>query len=335
MASPCGFAACMQALALPEPPAALAVAVSGGADSTALALLAKAWADTHNIPLTALTVDHGLRAESADEAVQVAAWMASAGISHTTLTWEKPEDPTSNLQATAREVRYRLMADYCQEHDIQHLLLAQHLDDQAETFLIRLGRGSGADGLSAMQPISQQYKLTLLRPLLGVQKTQLVEYLQSQNQPWIEDPSNADPAFMRVQMRKLLPLLHTADITAQELANTANRMARARDFLEQETKRAFDDCITENADSTYTLQRAAFADLHPEIGLRVLAELLKRMSGETYRPRFTKLGKLYAAVCRQTEPNQRSLLHCQFTGDKNGHVHVEKTGEKPPVVVDS
>src|SRR5579864_2149998 len=124
----------------------LAVAVSGGADSLMLALLADGWARVRGGGITALTVDHGLRPESAAEARQTGEWLAARGIARQTLVWNGPH-PRGDIQAAARAARYRLMEGWCAEHRCLHLLTAHHLEDRAETFWLRLARGSGLDGL--------------------------------------------------------------------------------------------------------------------------------------------------------------------------------------------
>ncbi|MBM4438672.1 MAG: tRNA lysidine(34) synthetase TilS, partial [Actinobacteria bacterium] len=127
----------------------VAVAVSGGADSLALTLLADEWARRTGRSIAALTVDHGLRPDSAAEASQVGAWLAAARIRHEVLRWEG-QKPRSGIHAAAREARYRMLTSWCRENDVRDLLLAHHRDDQSETFLMRLARGSGPDGLAAM-----------------------------------------------------------------------------------------------------------------------------------------------------------------------------------------
>lgn len=287
---------------------ALAVAVSGGADSIALALLAKEWADARQIPLVAFTVDHALRPESADEAAQVAAWLAPHGITHRILHWEHREVPTANLQAAARCARYRLLAEACADAGIRHLLLAHHRDDQAETFLIRLHRGSGVDGLAAMRPVSQQGALTVLRPLLDVPKSALVEYLQARNQPWVEDPSNQQLRHTRVKMRQALPALEAATgITAHHFSATASRMARASDYLRQQTALAREACLTLHDEGYITLHLPEYRLLHPEIALRVLADVFRLMNHDAYRPRFSELEALHSAL-----PEARTLGGCRF-----------------------
>jgi tRNA(Ile)-lysidine synthase len=181
----------------------LAIAVSGGADSMALLLLAARWAKRRHGQLAALTVDHGLRRQAASEARQVAAWCKALKIEHRTLQW-RGQKPSAGIQASAREARYWLMTDYCRRHGVLHLMTAHHLEDQAETVLLRLARRSGLLGLAAMPALSHRRGIRLLRPLLPVRRARLRTFLAARQQAWIEDPSNIDRKFTRVRARQTL-----------------------------------------------------------------------------------------------------------------------------------
>src|SRR5262245_21437394 len=163
------FAALMRPLGPFEAQPRLAVAVSGGSDSLALTLLLHDWARRQRGVLTALTVDHGLRPEAAAEARQVARWLRARGIRHRVLTWRPAgEARRGGLQAAARAARYRLLGAWCRANGVLHLALAHHREDQAETLLLRLARGSGLDGLAAMAAVSEREGVRLIRPLLAV-----------------------------------------------------------------------------------------------------------------------------------------------------------------------
>ena len=200
----------------------IAVAVSGGADSMALCLLAGQWARSNGIILKAVTVDHGLRPDSAEEARSVGRWLTNYGIDHQILTW-MDEKPETGIQAAARKARYRLMADWCESNGIQHLLVAHHLEDQVETFLMRLARGSGIDGLACMTSSTPLQAINLLRPLLTVPKSELTDFLNGQNQDWIEDPSNQNPAYARTQIRGLAADLEQVGVNAQRLGDIVDQ----------------------------------------------------------------------------------------------------------------
>lgn len=179
----------------------VAVAVSGGADSLCLVLLADAWARARGGRVTALTVDHGLRAAAADEARTVAGWLAARAIDHHILKWQG-DKPSSGIQAAARAARYGLMEAWCRNHGVLHLLLGHHGDDQAETYLMRRAHGSGPDGLAAMAAVTESGAVRRLRPLLSVPSAALRASLQAMDHPWIEDPSNRDRRFERVRVRQ-------------------------------------------------------------------------------------------------------------------------------------
>ena len=178
----------------------IAVAVSGGPDSMALAVLVQPWVEDRRGRLTALVVDHGLRAESAAEAASTARRLAALGIESRILRWDGPK-PGSGIQAAAREARYRLLCGACRAAGILHLLLAHHAGDQAETIALRAERGSGRRGLAGMPAIREVESLRLLRPLLGVAKARLLATLGQRGIGWVEDPSNRDPRFARSRLR--------------------------------------------------------------------------------------------------------------------------------------
>lgn len=190
----------MAALGPFETNPALAVAVSGGADSMALCLLAHGWARARAGRVLALIVDHGLRDASSEEAARTASWLAARGIESEVLPWVG-DKPASAIQARARAERYRLLFDRCRQTGILHLLVGHHREDQAETLLLRAASGSGAHGLAGMSELVEAGSTRVLRPLLGVSKQRLRAYLESVGQPWIEDPSNADPVYARSRLR--------------------------------------------------------------------------------------------------------------------------------------
>jgi tRNA(Ile)-lysidine synthase len=226
-------------------PARAALAVSGGSDSTALMVLFADWlrrADRSPGDHVVLTVDHGLRPESAGEAREVGARAGALGFRHQTLVWEGPK-PATGLQAAARLARYRLMADYARVHGLALVLTGHTADDQAETLIMRLARGSGLDGLAAMAPLSalpvpdagdpSTSALSIARPLLEVPKARLRATLESRDVPWIEDPSNEHPAFERTRLRAAREGLEALGLSADKLGLSARRLQRAREAVER------------------------------------------------------------------------------------------------------
>jgi len=192
------------------------VAVSGGPDSMALLVLA---ARAFSGRVSAVTVDHGLRAESAAEAAMVARWCEEQGIAHVTLTPDRPVQ--GNVQAWARALRYRLIEGWRVEHDIDWVMTAHHADDQIETLLMRLNRGSGVAGLAGVRARSGH----VIRPLLAVRKAALQALVGSEGLPHVLDPSNADPRFDRAALRATLAAVDW--LNAEAAARSAAALADA------------------------------------------------------------------------------------------------------------
>lgn len=266
----------------------IAVATSGGADSMALTLLLQQWAAKNGASLQALTVDHGLRAESRAEARQVGEWLSARGIVHEILSWEGAK-PSSNIQNIARAKRYELLRACCVRNGAEFLFLAHHLADQAETFLLRLARGSGLYGLAAMRPFAKTGGIALCRPLLEVPKERLIAYLETCRQQWIEDPSNENEKFDRIKLRKALPFLESIGLSAERLALAARNLSRARDAVEDEVRDFIKNAARLPDEGYALLELAHYAKASPEVRLRGLAELLKLVSGSAYTPRLENL----------------------------------------------
>ena len=221
------FAAAMETFAPFENAPRLAVALSGGADSLSLCFLARDWTAARGGRVTALTVDHRLRPESGEEARQVAACMARHGIDHKILPW-LGEKPATGLQEAARVARYRLLCGWCRDNAVLHLLLGHHADDQAETVLYRLIRGSGVDGLTGISAIVDSAQVRLLRPLLGCRASDIRRYLRSYGEVWVDDPSNQDARFVRTHLRAMRASLEAAGLCQPVLLAAAARMAVER-----------------------------------------------------------------------------------------------------------
>jgi tRNA(Ile)-lysidine synthase len=305
--------------------AAMAVAVSGGPDSMALLRLLHAWSIARGIDLHAVTVDHRLRAAAAVEAAQVASWCEALAIPHVTLAWE--EGPAYRAagrspQAAARAARYGLMTAWCRSRDIPFLCLAHHADDQAETFLMRLARGSGVDGLAAMAPASMRDGVTLLRPLLDLPKEALIATCRARGQAWIDDPSNENPASARVRFRQARALLATEGFTTARLLAAVRHLRRARDAIDAAVSALMAEACAWDA---YGVARMAIAPLREapaEIGLRALARILVCASGAEHGPRFDSLASLYARLL--AGPWRDATLHgCRLVRhDDDGAPHL-------------
>lgn len=279
--------------AAPEGP--VGVAVSGGGDSTALLLLVQRWAAGAGRRVAAITVDHGLRAESAGEAAAVAALCAARSIPHETRRWADGE-AVGNLQARARLARRRLIGAWARERGIGCVALGHTLEDQAETFLMRLARGSGVDGLAAMAPVSRGEGVLWLRPLLGARRDGLRAWLRSEGVGWAEDPGNADPAFDRIRARRALGPLAELGLDPERLAATAGRMGEARAALERATAELARGCTVPGRAGDVVLDPGLLGRAPRELQLRLLAGALCWVSGAVYRPRLAALRATLDAV---------------------------------------
>jgi tRNA(Ile)-lysidine synthase len=285
----------------------LVLAVSGGPDSTALLILAARWrgAREHGPKLFSITVDHVLRPQSAAEARAVKALARRLGIAHRTLRWTGKKPPTG-LQEVAREARYRLLASAARKVKASHVVTAHTLDDQAETILMRMARGSGVTGLGAMRKLTplmcphgsahsqtqDRNPLLLARPLLDIPKARLIATLRGAKVEFADDASNRDPRFARSRMRRLMPLLATEGLDAGRIALFARRLRRADKALEHATDAASGQCSsepwTDSAPIVFDLRQ--FRKLPAEVALRLLGRAIGHVGGET----TLRLGKLEA-----------------------------------------
>lgn len=289
------FASLIESLGPFEARPHVAAACSGGADSMALVLLLQAWVKSAGGSLTALTVDHRLRPGSDAEAARVAAWMGARGIAHEILV--RPDVAlTGNLQAEARRLRYALMSGWCRRRGVLHLALAHHLEDQAETLLLRLARGSGVDGLAAMAPVSEMPDVRLLRPLLGVPRARLAATLRAAGQEHVSDPSNENTAFRRVRLRSAQGLLAREGLTPERLDATAARLGRARSALEAAAAELLARGATLFPQGYAVIDAGAFASAPDEVALRGLARVVATVSGSDYPPRLERLERLHRAL---------------------------------------
>lgn len=284
---------------LNKPPRALAVAVSGGPDSMALlhflsVLLAQHKKKTR---IHAVTVDHGLRPEAAAEAAQVGIWVQDwAQVTHHVVQW-KGRKPASSIQERAREKRYELLADFCAEKKIRHLYLAHHQSDQAETFLFRLAKGSGLDGLSCMTAEApyRDTDLLLCRPFLDVPKTALEHYCRSHAIPFVADPGNENRDYARIRLRQAMPVLEAEGLSEKRLAVTAARLQRARAALDFYAAKIIRSAVTIEHDRA-AIRLSTLRSAPEEIRLRVVRQVIATMGDDGYGPRLERLEDLLAEV---------------------------------------
>jgi len=297
------------------PPPSLGIAISGGGDSTALLLLARAWAP--DCALKAATVDHQLRDGSAAEAARAGKLCEDLGIAHEVLEWGGWAGE-GNLQDAARAARRALLADWAEREGLRHVALGHTLDDQAETVLMRLARGSGVDGLAAMRRAVAGQGITWVRPLLDATREELRSWLEARGVDWIDDPSNEDPRFDRVKARKMTAQLSALGLTPERLVRTAGQMALARDALEEMARRAVAQHV--KVDRGDVLLAHGLADVPEETRLRITADALGWVASAPYRPRYDSL----RAVLHTLERARQATLHgCLLTREKT-HIRIAR-----------
>jgi len=281
--------------------ARIVVAVSGGPDSMALLHLMSRWRGAGNGPeILAATVDHGLRPEAAQEAALVGELARRLGVDHAVLTWRRDRDPDmsldgpegmpartqeprTRLQERARAARYALLGAHARALGADVVMTAHHGDDQAETILFRLIRGSSITGLAGMAADSARDGLRLARPLLGLRKEELVRLCRTRQIPFSDDPSNRDPRYARSRMRDILPLLEREGLGPAQWSRLAGRLRRAAAALQEQERAARRDIVCMLPDGSLGADARVFADLPEEIALRVLKACITELSGRAPR----------------------------------------------------
>ncbi len=258
------------------------VAVSGGGDSFALLDLLH----LNKVQMDVVSINHGLRPEAASEVALVSNYCSARCLSHDVLHWTW--DGRGSVQLAAREGRSKLMSQWAKTRGISHVVLGHTKDDQAETFLMRLTRGSGVDGLAAMAPVTKHNGMIWLRPMLGIKRSELRAHLTLRNILWAEDPSNEDMAYDRVRARKALDVLTPLGLHVDRLALTADHMGRARVALDYAESILTQEVARIEAGDV-VIEWDRFNRAPEELRTRLLANALGWVSGQIYRPRYTAL----------------------------------------------
>ena len=270
----------------------VAVGVSGGADSLALVLQAAEELAVFGRKIVALTVDHDLRPTSRLEAEYVAGLMQKYGIEHHILTWTGKK-PTTGIEEAARQARYALIAEWCSQNNVHVLLTAHHAKDQAETFLMRLQRGSGLEGLCGIREYSVRDGLVILRPLLAVNPENLRDYLRQRAIVWVEDESNRDTTFLRGKIRQYLPeLTENIGINIEKICNAVHNLQSAEDYIEQQLDLLLAHDVIWDFGTVCRFRYADYLSWHKEMKFRVLARLCRR----EYIPRAERILALVNAL---------------------------------------
>lgn len=301
----------------------IGLAVSGGGDSIALMNMAARVHPTDR--LHAITVDHGLRPEAQDEIALVASQAAALGIAHTVVRWTW--DGRGNLQAAARTGRWMAMREWATTHNLREVWLGHTEDDQIETFLMRLARGSGVDGLTGMHPLTEREGLRIRRPLLGIARADLRAWLRSEQIAWCDDPSNEDPRFDRVRARQMFAQLEDLGLTRKRLLQTVAHMQAAHLSLEAAAQAFARRHVRQDA-GDLLLSAPALELGKADTPRRVMAAAFGWVGSGTYRPRFEQL---LETVAQARKGSVVTLAGCIMAPEGSGTVRLmrEAAATKP------
>ena len=291
----------------------VAIAVSGGVDSVALLILTYQWALNGNVKINVLTVNHNLRPASSAECQYVNELAQSLNLECSILSWDEPQAK----QNKARAARYQLLTAWCQENKVSQLLLGHHQNDQAETVLLRLARGSGLDGLCAMQELNYNNGIQIIRPLLSFTKEQLIAYLKEKNINWREDPSNKSVKYDRTLFRNYINTSHDSDHLIKRLALTATHMQRTQEaiifYVKQEIKR----CVIENKLGYVDINWQNLLQAPEEIAMRIILACLMIIGNKSYKPRYNNFSQLFTEIWEDKFHQARTLHGCKITKVSN------------------
>lgn len=269
----------------------LGIALSGGGDSVALLHAAAAWGNARGVRIEAATVDHALRDGSAAEAAQAGRIAAALAVPHAVLRWDRRQPIAGNVMDAARRARMQLLAAWAAERGLPALALGHTQDDQAETLLMRLARGAGVDGLSAMAPARPAQGVLWLRPLLALRRADLRGWLAASGIPWIDDPTNEDATYDRIRVRRAIAAL---DLPVPALARSAAHLREARQALAQAALGAAAGARADRG--ALFLPRAAWAAAPSETRRRLTLAALRWVTGEDYAPRGTAVDALLSDI---------------------------------------
>jgi len=310
---------------------AIGLAVSGGADSLALMLLAQSWASAApgRPKLHVYSVDHDLRAEAADEVAMVLASATTLGISATGLRWEGTK-PKTGVQEAARIARYRLMGDAMEADGVPVLLTAHHRDDQAETLLMRLAHGSGIEGLKGMAGVANVEGVRVYRPLLTAAPGDLQALVKAAGLVPVQDPSNHDEHYERVRWRKALPQLAELGLDAETLARFAQRMGEADVAIARVADEQFTALVGLDGFGSARLELAAFADLSSAVAVRLLGRVLKIVGGRQKPRALGQVERLQQALYGGTVGKGVTVLGCVVRTHEDAIIVAREPGRVLP-----
>ena len=290
----------------------IAVAVSGGVDSVCLLV----WLAKCGLNVTALHVNHKLRPSADIESKYVAELCAQLNVPCHIFYWTG-DKPATGLEAAARNARYKFMTDWCHENGVETLMLAHQADDQIETFLMNLGRGSGLYGLAAMARESYRDGIRIVRPLLNVYRDELRQYCDNNHIKYFCDEMNEDEQYTRVRIRKNRRLLaEKLGIEDSRILLAIENLGRVRDTITTDIDMLIESVLCRGG---AMFSNTFLFDLAPDIRLKFIGTLIKKIGGDNYQPRLKSL----------TYALDKLSSDCKFT---LGHCILRRLGERILIV---
>jgi tRNA(Ile)-lysidine synthase len=300
-----------------------AVAVSGGPDSLALVALTRAYSFIKKTDFYYVLVDHNLRKNSSKEANLAKSLLKKNKINLKIILNKKKI--TRNIQGSARSARYEILSNYCKKNKINTLLTAHNLEDQVETFFIRLSRGSGLKGLSSMNSLSKiDHKITLYRPLLDIKKKFLIKISKVVFGKFFKDPSNKNLKYLRTKIRKLKKPLESSGIEYEQIIKSINNLASSNATLDVYFKKIFKDLIKKNR-KEILINFKEFTKNNKEIKMALINESIRKLKKNYYNPRSKKVENLIKNI-EKSNFKKSTLGGCVFILKKdNLCLKIEKT----------
>ena len=300
------------------------VAVSGGGDSLALTALSELYKSENKNKVFFVLIDHGIRQNSKAEAEKVKKLLKKKGIALSILTNKKKIN--KDIQNLARKARYNLLVNFCIKKNCKFILTGHHSDDQVETFLIRLSRGSGIQGLSSMSKITTlSKKIKLLRPLLDIKKKDLVFIAKKFFNKIIQDHSNKNKRYLRIKIRRLTKILEESGIRHEQIIRSINNISSSKNTLNKYIKHVSNDCMKKSQNSTTIDLNKLFSETI-EIRLRIIGNAIEHLNKAYYPPRSKKVLSLISSFDLKKK-TKHTLGGC-ILEQKKGSLLIYKEGLK-------
>lgn len=290
-------------------PRRLLVAVSGGVDSMALTFMLNDFCKESGVNLMAVTIDHSVRENSNVEAISVGNLMLEKRINHKILTVK--DVPKANIEAVLRKSRYDLLCDFAKENGVDYVFTGHHKNDQAENFLIRLFRGSQLDGLSGMDEVTDFDGIKICRPLLNVQKEELVDYLKERDITWFEDESNADERFLRNKIRNFLATFEEKDVICDRITRFSEIVRESRDLQDEEVLKEVKKVLIFVNNNSFLINLGKYRKINNKIALKILSLAMMEVSQKGYKPRLEGLERFEKDILKLEKSKKRDFYGCQ------------------------